>query len=239
METGVSSSFHHVLFVLIRRFFEVFSVCVNLQSEEAVVVGKKPKVQRRRRREVEDRRNRRRLRLICIGKLRIYLEKQFAAHVSTACTVKKVVLGQLWQWLRSVMLYFPTVYVGNLDPVIMEDELRQLFMRFGDMVSTKIPGTINKLIVSALSYGLNSKERLIVVLHLGDGTFDVSILEIPNGVFERLNMLVQVQVMRFLRAFRINDMWIRGRQLKEMRNCCHLAEHELQYGSLGAYGCGS
>ncbi|GJX50124.1 putative reverse transcriptase domain-containing protein [Tanacetum coccineum] len=34
---------------------------------------------------------------------------------------------------------------------------------------------------------------------------------------ETINMLVQVQVMRLSSAFRINDMWIRGRQLKEMR----------------------
>ncbi|GJZ09904.1 polyadenylate-binding protein RBP47B' [Tanacetum coccineum] len=32
-----------------------------------------------------------------------------------------------------------TVYVGNLDPVITEEELRQLFMQFGDIVYTKIP----------------------------------------------------------------------------------------------------
>ncbi|GJZ66436.1 heat shock 70 kDa protein, mitochondrial, partial [Tanacetum coccineum] len=40
------------------------------------------------------------------------------------------------------------------------------------------------LIISALLYGLNTKERLIVVFHLGYVTFNVSILEISNGVFE-------------------------------------------------------
>nr|GEX39964.1 heat shock 70 kDa protein, mitochondrial [Tanacetum cinerariifolium] len=54
-----------------------------------------------------------------------------------------------------------------------------------------VHGIINELIVSALSYELNNKERLIVVFHLGYSTFDVSILEISNGVFEvhqHLNM---------------------------------------------------
>ncbi|PWA89221.1 RNA-binding (RRM/RBD/RNP motifs) family protein [Artemisia annua] len=32
-----------------------------------------------------------------------------------------------------------TVYVGNLDPVITEEELRLLFVQFGDIVYTKIP----------------------------------------------------------------------------------------------------
>ncbi|KAK4834831.1 hypothetical protein QYF36_001128 [Acer negundo] len=39
----------------------------------------------------------------------------------------------------------------------------------------------------AVSYGMNNKEGLIAVFDLGGRTFDVSILEIVNGVFEASN----------------------------------------------------
>ncbi|OMP04430.1 Heat shock protein 70 family [Corchorus olitorius] len=42
---------------------------------------------------------------------------------------------------------------------------------------------INEPTAAALSYGMN-KEGFIVVFVLGVRTFDVSNLEIPNGVFE-------------------------------------------------------
>ncbi|WVZ19605.1 hypothetical protein V8G54_006927 [Vigna mungo] len=43
---------------------------------------------------------------------------------------------------------------------------------------------INEPTAATLSYGMNNKEGLIVVFDLGGGSFDVSVLEISNGVFE-------------------------------------------------------
>jgi len=42
---------------------------------------------------------------------------------------------------------------------------------------------INKPTATALSYGMNEKEGLVVVFNLGGGNFDVSMLEISSGVF--------------------------------------------------------
>jgi Ethanolamine utilization protein EutJ (predicted chaperonin) len=51
---------------------------------------------------------------------------------------------------------------------------------------------INEPTAAALSYGMNNKEGLIAVFDLGGGTFDVSILEISNGVFEVCYFLCSV-----------------------------------------------
>ncbi|KAM0061970.1 putative Heat shock protein 70 family [Helianthus debilis subsp. tardiflorus] len=54
----------------------------------------------------------------------------------------------------------------------------------GRIAGLDVQRIINEPTAAALSYGLNNKEGLIAVFDLGGGTFDVSILEISNGVFE-------------------------------------------------------
>jgi molecular chaperone DnaK len=54
----------------------------------------------------------------------------------------------------------------------------------GRIAGLTVERIINEPTAAALSYGLNNKEGLIAVFDLGGGTFDVSILEISNGVFE-------------------------------------------------------
>ncbi|KAJ8485021.1 hypothetical protein OPV22_017506 [Ensete ventricosum] len=54
----------------------------------------------------------------------------------------------------------------------------------GRIAGLEVLRIINEPTAAALSYGMNNKEGLIAVFDLGGGTFDVSVLEISNGVFE-------------------------------------------------------
>ncbi|BAS81152.1 Os02g0774300, partial [Oryza sativa Japonica Group] len=64
------------------------------------------------------------------------------------------------------------------------DAQRQATKDAGRIAGLDVQRIINEPTAAALSYGTNNKEGLIAVFDLGGGTFDVSILEISNGVFE-------------------------------------------------------
>lgn len=69
-------------------------------------------------------------------------------------------------------------------PVYFNDAQRQATKDAGRISGLSVERIINEPTAAALSYGLNDKEGLIAVFDLGGGTFDISILEISNGVFE-------------------------------------------------------
>jgi molecular chaperone DnaK len=69
-------------------------------------------------------------------------------------------------------------------PAYFNDAQRQATKDAGRIAGLEVLRIINEPTAAALSYGMNNKEGLIAVFDLGGGTFDVSILEISNGVFE-------------------------------------------------------
>eukprot|EP01018_Ginkgo_biloba_P022124 Gb_36068 [translate_table: standard] len=69
-------------------------------------------------------------------------------------------------------------------PAYFNDAQRQATKDAGKIAGLDVKRIINEPTAAALSYGMNSKEGLVAVFDLGGGTFDVSILEISNGVFE-------------------------------------------------------
>ncbi|PIA51904.1 hypothetical protein AQUCO_01000045v1 [Aquilegia coerulea] len=69
-------------------------------------------------------------------------------------------------------------------PAYFNDAQRQATKDAGRIAGLNVKRIINEPTAAALSYGVNNKEGLIAVFDLGGGTFDVSILEISNGVFE-------------------------------------------------------
>ncbi|CAO2815805.1 unnamed protein product [Amaranthus hypochondriacus] len=69
-------------------------------------------------------------------------------------------------------------------PAYFNDAQRQATKDAGRIAGLDVQRIINEPTAAALSYGSTNKEGLIAVFDLGGGTFDVSILEISNGVFE-------------------------------------------------------
>lgn len=70
-------------------------------------------------------------------------------------------------------------------PAYFNDAQRQATKDAGKIAGLEVLRIINEPTAAALAYGLDKKESgMVVVYDLGGGTFDVSVLEIGDGVFE-------------------------------------------------------
>lgn len=70
-------------------------------------------------------------------------------------------------------------------PAYFDDSQRQATKQAGEIAGLKVERIVNEPTAAALAYGLDKKgSRTIAVYDLGGGTFDISILEIGDGVFE-------------------------------------------------------
>ncbi len=70
-------------------------------------------------------------------------------------------------------------------PAYFDDSQRQATKDAGKIAGLEVKRIINEPTAAALAYGLeNKKDEKIAVFDLGGGTFDVSILELGDGVFE-------------------------------------------------------
>jgi molecular chaperone DnaK len=73
-------------------------------------------------------------------------------------------------------------------PAYFDDTQRQATKDAGKIAGLKIERIINEPTAAALAYGLErSENERIVVYDLGGGTFDISVLELNDGVFEVLS----------------------------------------------------
>ncbi len=71
-------------------------------------------------------------------------------------------------------------------PAYFNDAQRQATKEAGEIAGLKVRRIINEPTAAALAYGLDKKNRdmHVAVFDLGGGTFDISILELGDGVFE-------------------------------------------------------
>ena len=71
-------------------------------------------------------------------------------------------------------------------PAYFSDSQRQATKEAGEIAGLKVKRIINEPTAASLAYGLDKKDRdiKVAVFDIGGGTFDISILELGDGVFE-------------------------------------------------------
>ncbi|WP_457653970.1 Hsp70 family protein, partial [Rhodocaloribacter sp.] len=71
-------------------------------------------------------------------------------------------------------------------PAYFNDAQRKATQEAGEIAGLKVRRIINEPTAAALAYGLDKKgeDQVIAVFDLGGGTYDISILELGEGVFE-------------------------------------------------------
>jgi molecular chaperone DnaK len=96
--------------------------------------------------------------------------------------------AMLLQYLKSMAEEFlnePVTEAIVTVPAYFDDSQRQATKDAGHIAGLEVRRIINEPTAAALAYGLGKKEReRIAIFDLGGGTFDISILELNNGVFE-------------------------------------------------------
>lgn len=71
-------------------------------------------------------------------------------------------------------------------PAYFNDSQRQATKEAGEIAGLKVQRIVNEPTAAALAYGLDkqTKDSIVAVFDLGGGTFDISILELGDGIFE-------------------------------------------------------
>lgn len=110
------------------------------------------------------------------------LDKDFAPEEISAQVLRKLVEDASTYLGQSVNQAVITV------PAYFNDSQRQATKDAGQIAGLDVLRIINEPTAASLSYGLDKKNNeTILVFDLGGGTFDVSILEVGDGVFEVLS----------------------------------------------------
>ncbi|WP_445632506.1 molecular chaperone DnaK [Nostoc sp. DSM 114161] len=116
------------------------------------------------------------------GNVKLYcpaLNKEFSPEEISAEVVRKLIDD------ASTYLGEPVRQAVITTPAYFNDSQRQATKDAGRIAGIEVVRIINEPTAAALAYGLDKKtNETVLVFDLGGGTFDVSILEVGDGVFE-------------------------------------------------------
>jgi len=121
------------------------------------------------------------------GKPAIEVEVKGSPKTFTPEEVSAMVLGKMKEIAESYLGHDVTHAVVTV-PAYFNDAQRQATKDAGTIAGLTVLRVVNEPTAAAIAYGLNKKgeETQIIVYDLGGGTFDVSLLQIEDGVFEVL-----------------------------------------------------
>jgi molecular chaperone DnaK len=110
------------------------------------------------------------------------LKKDFSPEEISAQVLRKLVNDASTYLGQDVTQAVITV------PAYFNDSQRQATIDAGKIAGVEVLRIINEPTAASLAYGLDQKQNeTILVFDLGGGTFDVSILEVGDGIFEVLS----------------------------------------------------
>ena len=110
------------------------------------------------------------------------LKKEFSPEEISAQVLRKLINDASTYLGQEVVQAVITV------PAYFNDSQRQATMDAGKIAGIEVLRIINEPTAASLAYGLDKKQNeTILVFDLGGGTFDVSILEVGDGIFEVLS----------------------------------------------------
>merc|ERR1711933_55337 len=110
------------------------------------------------------------------------LSKDFSPEEISAQVIRKLITDAKDYLRQDVTKAVITV------PAYFNDSRRQATVDAGKIAGIEVLRIINEPTAASLAYGLDKKQNeTILVFDLGGGTFDVSVLEVGDGIFEVLS----------------------------------------------------